>query len=109
MTKSAPRDAATKATPRDASTQSAPATAAAPRKTSPKKAATTSRGGASERETVAPMAAASPAGESYGEEGWREEELSAGEVEVDGPELEELEDEMGGPEVGGESDEDGEW
>jgi hypothetical protein len=55
------------------------------------------------------MAAASPAGESYGEEGWREEELSAGEVEVDGPELEELEDEMGGPEVGGESDEDGEW
>ena len=53
------------------------------------------------------MAAAG--GESYGEEGWREEELSAAELEVDGPELEELEEELGGPEVGGETDEDAEW
>ena len=51
----------------------------------------------------------SPTGESYGEEGWREEELSAGELEVDAPELQALEEEIGGPDVGGESEEDGEW
>ena len=56
---------------------------------------------------IAGMAAAG--GESYGEEGWREEEVAAAELEVDGPELEELEDEMGGPEIGGETDEDAEW
>jgi len=57
-----------------------------------------------------PLAAvASPTGESYGEEGWREEELSAGELEVDAPELQALEEEIGGPDVGGESEEDGEW
>ncbi len=67
--------------------------------------------GRSEAVAAIPLAAAaaSPTGESYGEEGWREEELSAGELAVDGPELEELEEEMGGPEVGGAPDEDAEW
>jgi hypothetical protein len=53
--------------------------------------------------------AAASAGEVYGDEGWREEELSAGELEVDAPELEELESELGAPEVGGEPEEDAEW
>ena len=49
-----------------------------------------------------------PAGEVYGEESWKEEELSAAELDVDAPELDELESEIEAPEVGEES-EDSEW
>jgi hypothetical protein len=52
---------------------------------------------------------AASAGEVYGEEGWREEELSAAELDADSPELEELEAELEGPEVGVEPEDDAEW
>lgn len=54
--------------------------------------------------TVAAGAAAS--GEVYGEEGWREEELSAAELDTSGPELEA---ELEGPEITSETDDDAEW
>jgi hypothetical protein len=56
----------------------------------------------------APMAAAERGG-AYGEEGWPEEELSAAEIDVDAPELDELESELGGPELGPEPEDDAEW
>jgi hypothetical protein len=50
-----------------------------------------------------------PAGEVYGEESWKEEELSAAEMDADAPELDELESDLeDGPEMGDESD-DSEW
>ena len=52
---------------------------------------------------------ASPSGEVYGEEGWREEELSAAELDTNAPELDELEAELDGPEITSETDEDPEW
>ena len=59
--------------------------------------------------TVGAGSAASPAGEVYGEEGWREEELSAAELDTNVPELDELEAELEGPEITSETDEDPEW
>jgi hypothetical protein len=60
-------------------------------------------------EAVPAAAPTPPIGEVYGEESWKEvEEIAAGELEVDAGELEELEDELGQPEVG-EAEEDGEW
>lgn len=50
---------------------------------------------------------APPVGEVYGEESWKEEELSAAELDADAPELDELESEDG-PEIGDESD-NSEW
>jgi hypothetical protein len=58
---------------------------------------------------VAAGAAASSSGEVYGEEGWREEELSAAELDTNAPELDELEAERAGPEITSETDEDPEW
>ena len=51
-------------------------------------------------------ASASPSGEVYGEEGWREEELSAAELDTNGPELGA---ELEGPEITSETDDDQEW
>jgi hypothetical protein len=51
-------------------------------------------------------------GEVYGEESWREGELSAGELEADAPELEDMESDadLDQPEIGGgDADEEGEW
>ena len=53
-------------------------------------------------------AAGSTSGEVYGEEGWREEELSAAELDAETPELDELEPGMGAGDLG-ETDEDAEW
>jgi hypothetical protein len=61
------------------------------------------------RPAAPPVAAASKAaaaGEVYGAQGWQEE-LSAAELDADAPELDELEDELDGPELGGEDD--SEW
>lgn len=91
--------------------KAAPKKAAAVKKTSAKKPPARTvpiRRGTPARTAALPMAAAS-AGEVYGEEGWREEELAAGELDVDAPELEELEAELDGPEIGGEPEEDSEW
>jgi hypothetical protein len=54
------------------------------------------------------VAAFAPAGEVYGEESWKEEELSAVELESDAPERDELEAELERPEVTEETD-DSEW
>jgi hypothetical protein len=61
---------------------------------------------------VVPMAAAaSTSGENYGREGWREEELSAAEIDTDAPELDELEADSEGdePAIGGDADDETEW
>jgi hypothetical protein len=59
------------------------------------------------------MAAADTApGEVYGEESWREEELSAAELDADAPELDEVESDadLDQPEIGnGDGEEEGEW
>ena len=52
---------------------------------------------------IAAAAAASPAGEAYGEGSWREE-LSAAELDTDSPELDELETERGDVEMDPEDD-----
>lgn len=58
---------------------------------------------------AAPKAAAGRAsvGEIYGAEGWREEEVLGTEMDADAPELDELEAEMDGAELGGEDE--SEW
>ena len=51
-------------------------------------------------------------GEVYGEESWREGELSAGELEAEAPELEDMESDadLDQPEIGGgDADEEGDW
>ena len=51
-------------------------------------------------------------GEVYGEESWREGELSVGELGAEAPELEEMESDadLDQPEIGdGDADEEGEW
>jgi hypothetical protein len=62
---------------------------------------------------AAPMAAAaSTSGEDYGRESWREEELSAAEIDADAPELDELEaDDEDEPGIGGggEGEDEAEW
>jgi hypothetical protein len=61
---------------------------------------------------AAPMAAAaSTSGEDYGRESWREEELSAAEIDADAPELDELEadGDLDEPEIGGEGEDEAEW
>lgn len=99
--KAAPRKAARKSTP--VARRSKPAKA--------KKASPARKGAFARGATVATFVAAagSPAGEVYGEEGWREEELSAAELETDASELGALEAEPEGPEIASESDEDPEW
>lgn len=49
-------------------------------------------------------------GEVYGEESWREEELSAGELDAGAPELEDIESDadLDAAEIG-DGEEDGEW
>ncbi|HTY43038.1 MAG TPA: hypothetical protein VMH79_14285 [Thermoanaerobaculia bacterium] len=55
-------------------------------------------------------AAASTAGEDYGRESWREEELSAAEIDADAPELDELEAEMDEADLGdAEGEDETEW
>ena len=54
-------------------------------------------------------ASASSSGEVYGEEGWREEELSASELDTNAPEVDELGSDLEGPEITSETDEDPEW
>lgn len=56
-----------------------------------------------------PAPVPSPAGETYGEEGWREEELSAAELGVDVPDLDELEAERNTPDIVEEGEEETEW
>ncbi len=51
----------------------------------------------------------SPAGEAYGEEGWREEELSAAELDADVPELDELEADLDSPEAIGDGEDEAQW
>jgi hypothetical protein len=105
------KKAARKAAPKKAARKAAPKKAAAVKKTPAKKPPARTvpiRRGSPALTAALPMAAAS-AGEVYGEEGWREEELAAGELDVDAPELEELEAELEGPEIGGEPEEDAEW
>jgi hypothetical protein len=46
-------------------------------------------------------------GEIYGAEGWRDEEVAPAELDADAPELDELEAELGGAELGGEDE--SEW
>jgi hypothetical protein len=83
---------------------------AAPHKKTAAKKPPASRKSRPERAEVVPAAAPTPPiGEVYGEEAWGEEVgIAAGELEADAGELEELEDELGQPEVG-ETEEDGEW
>ena len=50
----------------------------------------------------------SPDGVVYGDGGWKEEELSAAELDVDAPEIDEIQEELDGPEIAGESD-DTDW
>jgi hypothetical protein len=50
-----------------------------------------------------------PAGEVYGEEGWKEEELSAAEMDVDAPELDEIESDLEDATEAGEESDDSEW
>jgi len=55
-------------------------------------------------------AAASAAGEVYGRSDWKEEEeLSAAELDADAPELDELEAELGEPELPADGEDDSEW
>ena len=91
----------------------APPKKAAARKTAPAATATAGRK-ATKTRIVAPSRISSghespAAGEVYGEGSWREEELSAAELETAVPELDELDaDAEEGPEVAEESD-DSEW
>jgi hypothetical protein len=99
-----------KAAPRKSAAKTVARRKASPRKAAPRavssggKRARASRGESDSG--PAGIAAFSPTGEVYGEESWKEEELSAAELEV--PELDELDDEIEGPEIGEESD-DSEW
>ena len=54
-------------------------------------------------------AAASAAGEVYGRSDWKDEELSAAELDADAPELDELEAELGEPEMPADGEDDSEW
>jgi len=59
---------------------------------------------------LTPFPSPGASGEGYGEEVWKEEELSASELDADAPELDELEaeGELEGPDLGEDSD-DSEW
>jgi hypothetical protein len=68
------------------------------------------RPAAAEPEASSGLTPFPPAGEVYGEQGWKEEELSAGELDTDAPELDELESDLeDAPGVGDDSDDSEEW
>ncbi|MEP6993726.1 MAG: hypothetical protein ABI968_04315 [Acidobacteriota bacterium] len=120
--KPASRKVAKKPAPKKAVLGKPPTQKAAPARGASKKSS--SRRGLPARESYPPERAAatrvepgpsdrrrsafSPEGEVYGEEGWKEEELSAAELDADVPESDELEAEPDEPEIAGESD-DSEW
>ena len=81
-----------------------PAGAKVARTAAPKAAQPASSGG------LTPFPSPGASGEAYGEEVWKEEEVSAAELDADGPELDELEaeGELEGPDMGEDSD-DSEW
>ena len=83
---------------------SKPATAKVGRPAAPKGEPSTPSGG------LTPFPFPGASGEAYGEEVWKEEELSAAELDADAPELDELEadGELEGPDLGEDSD-DSEW
>jgi hypothetical protein len=88
--------------------------AAASRRKTPRKVAsarkTTAKKAAPARiAAVTTPSAASPAGEVYGEESWREEELSAGELDRESPEIEEVDADPDRPKVKGVVEDDSEW
>jgi hypothetical protein len=96
------RRAAPKKTARAATRKAAGTYAFSSRPASPRKAGLP-------KSPAVPMAAgAASAGEDYGRESWREEELSAAELDADAPELDELEAELEEPEPGG-ADDEAEW
>ena len=115
--KSAPRKSAArgaKPAARKVARKAPPKKAAAPKKTAASRKAPSRKDFAARPVPVRTVvggiaAAASPSGEVYGEEGWREEELSAAELDADAPELDELEAELEGPEITSETDDDPEW
>jgi hypothetical protein len=81
---------------------------AAARKSGAARTTAGSRKAAASRVAAGGGSTFSPAGEVYGEESWKEEELSAVELDSDAPELDELEEELESPAIVEEPD-DSEW
>jgi hypothetical protein len=97
-----------RAAPRKSAQKPAAGRKGAARKSGTVRAPAGSRKAAASRVAAGGASAFAPAGEVYGEESWKEEELSAVELDSDVPELEVLEAQLEDPEIAEES-EDPEW